>query len=379
MNPVTGPFPYTEVGPYHNLNAVRYRQAKPYNLPLAYRMERAAGWRSSKGRSLYGGEYESTREKAVSWSFLNMSEADRHYNAAYNHAYAKFQGQISDSAGWGENLAQFNKAREMFNSRAWQLWQFTRNMRQGRFGDAARYLRTNVPSRVSHSRALSANILEFEYGLKPLMSDIKSSAEILTSDPHPKQVKASSFDYWRDYYPSSGPGYVSRGEATCKLFVTIRSGVRVTNPNLFLAVRLGLLDVALPWKLLPFSFVVDWFVNVEQMFSSMTDLYGLELDNPHYTWKALCRATGYERTDWQEFNPETGGFFGSFVQHDTVIQTVELHRVLGLPGPSLVVKPFKGFSMQRGIQAIALVLGVLGSGEIDHKSFWGVNVPRPRK
>lgn len=337
-------------GPYSHTDRDRFTQSKPYNVPAPYRVTRVTGvdrLSNSEG-------FDSGFVKNVSFGRNSFTDYALHHAATYNAAYEKFRGMISDSAGWAENIAQAGKARTMFVNRAVQLAQFATALKHHRFGDAARILRTPTPSRASNKKAVSQNFLEYEYGLKPIISDLHGTMQVLTSDPGLRKIKASRMTIMRDDYSTYILGGFDTQKAVCRLAITLRSGVRVTNPNLFLANQLGLTDLALPWKLIPFSFVVDWFVNVEQVISSVTDDFGLTLVEPHWTW--------FTRSDLRKFTYTPYESMG--IQHSTSSTrnqvAVEMLRSTGIPGPTLIIKPFKGFSVQRGAQAIALVLAVLG-------------------
>jgi hypothetical protein len=205
--------------------------------------------------------------------------------------------------------------------------------------------------------------LEFEYGLRPLCSDIKNSLTALTETEF-EVTKIRGRASERFVYLSTLAGgfgsnpkysYYQRKRAEATLTITCRAKVRITNPNLFLASQLGLIDLALPWKLIPFSFIVDWLVNVEQVASAYTAWLGVELHDPHYT--EFIRGM-YHDFYWQNAVYSTGLSEGLNTVKEK--EQVECNRVMGLPGPVLQVKPFRGFGIERGAQAIALVLSVFG-------------------
>ena len=75
----------------------------------------------------------------------------------------------------------------------------------------------------------------------------------------------------------------------------------ITNPNLLLANRLGLVNpLSVAWELVPFSFVVDWFSGVGNVLDGYTDLLGLSVVDTYSVRYLRGRVTGsyYER-----FNP----------------------------------------------------------------------------
>lgn len=350
--PITGPFISYPTGSFATMRRSSYRQKPPYNLPLDfsyYRYFGIAKWGSTWGSS------GSVKQA----DFGSSTFADKAQTLAftYNQAYSRFKAQVSDSAGWAENLAQINKTRRSIIDRSVQLGSFALALRKGDFNRAAKVLRTPIPSGVSHRKAASQNFLEWEYGVKPLISDLQSSIKILTSDPGSRPIRSkasgrcSQYRNTFQYLPNKNWSRVYEA-TTARLDITLRGNVRITNPNLFLANQLGILDVALPWKLIPFSFVVDWFINVEQVLSSATDWYGLSLEQAHRTvfWQgvSLVRSSGW--------NEASKNYSYTIIDRDFC----ECDRILGVPSPTLVIKPFRGFSLNRGAQAISLVLAVFG-------------------
>ena len=261
-----------------------------------------------------------------------------------------------------ENIAQMSKTRKTIVERSVQLATFASALRRADFVKAAKALRTPIPSKVSNRKAAAQNYLEWEYGVKPVMSDLHNSLQTLVS--HPGDVTylkgSANFSASRSSFSrssNSSSTVISKEVVAVNGGITCRTGVRVVNPNLFLANQLGLIDFALPWKLVPFSFVVDWFVNVEQVISSVSDWYGLQLIGPHYTEKSSGNRKAFSGS--YSVNPTTG------LQNPPTETTwdqnsVKMDRIMGIPSPQLSVRPFKGFSLQRGAQAIALVLSVLG-------------------
>lgn len=362
--PVTGPFVADQDYPFASLTRRIHRQAMPVDRPLPYTMYYYYGKRTET--QCYSGACTTTHTKAPNFGLLNDSEGAKKLVACRNLAYERLKAQLSGSAGWAENLAQIGKTRRSIVERSVQLATFATALRKGRFGEAARVLRTPVPSGVSNRKAVSQNFLEFEYGWKPIFQDIVESADILTSFPaiHQRIVGRA-----RDRISrlSKSFSFTDNSSFTQSLFSsTVTSGfvgvhlqtiATVTNPNLFLANQLGIIDFALPWKLIPFSFVVDWFVNVEQVLSSVSDWYGVTLQDSFTT--NFTRGNENDVTRNRYWVKPSGSLDNSF-DKDFDKECVELLRTLGISGPTLAMKPFQGFSIRRGAQAIALVLNVLG-------------------
>lgn len=357
--PVTGPFNQFPSGPFEDNFRSRRRQRMPVDRPLDYKMYRFYGLRTGEFWDPGSLPVPYIPTKQADFSVTGELEYSRRKQAAFNVAYERFKSKVSDSAGWAENIAQYNKTRKSVVERSVQLANFVVALKRCDFRSAARILRTPVPSGVSNRKALSQNFLEWEYGVKPLISDLESSMKILTGDPGEQRIRGRAKDRFRTLTTSQtvSSSFFSRlyEETRWELTITIRAIVRVTNPDVALANQLGIIDLALPWKLIPFSFIVDWFVNVEQVISSVTDWYGVELQHPHWTeWR---KGSKY-RYDYIDQTYVNGNHEGHEIH--TNRESFELDRYLGIPSPTLIVKPFKGFSVERGAQAIALVLSVLG-------------------
>lgn len=373
MEPITGPVVEVSLSGIHTTDIkVRYRQKKPYNRNLPYtrqvytgsREDWTATYNAGPDNTVFVDFGHTGPVKDVSFGPQSLSDYGNRVAHATNRAIEKLKGKLSDNAGWAENIAQASSAREMFNNRAMQLWGIVRFLAgKGRNAPPAlteRYTQKRL-SVLQRAKKPSSTFLEVEYGWRPLINDLYSSASIMSSEPDILFLNASHYESWsakNDVYISLPDGGFNRSHEVqwCKLRVRAGSGFVVTNPNLFLATRLGLLDPALPWKLLPYSFVVDWFINVEQFASSVTDWFGLTLLEPYHTTIARAyRKLNYNTASKSLIVPgfDTGNGYVENV-------AIEMSRELGLPSVTLIVKPFRGFSVERGLQAISLVITGLG-------------------
>lgn len=345
---MSGPFVESSTQPFADVYKARYRQVPPYDHPLPYIYRYTFGRQTNR---LTG-----TQSKSANWSLQTAMSATEKA-AIYNEAYAKLVDKLGDSAGWAENIAQAGSARAMFNNRAVQICRGMLALKQCRFKEVARIIRSPVPSRVSNKKSLSQNILEWEYGWKPLLSDLDSSVKIILSDPSPTTIKGRKRRPWQFHQISRSEDSTYRNVRDNTqdgwYAVELGCGVRISNPNTFLAKQYGLIDIALPWKLLPFSFVVDWFVNVEQTMSSCTDWFGVTRTDSYNT----VLAKGNRVETFTSYNKQLQRFSQSTILEQ---DSVYCERALGFSGPTLIVRPFRGFSLERGIQAIALTIAVLG-------------------
>lgn len=305
------------------------RQGKPYNLNLGWISRRYEWVSSSDGNGSYGGGL-GFYTNVHTWS--------------YNKAYEKLVSQLNNNSMWAVNLAEQNQSLNMIINRAHMLREFIRDLRKLRFAEAAATLRFyTVPKGVSKSKSLANNFLEYHFGWEPLLNDIYAAVETFL-DPHlpgyrPVRGKGSARD--GTHVAPDYANFVSGGTTRESSKTTIGCDIAITNHNARLATELGLVNpLSVAWELVPFSFVVDWFVNVGQVLSSYTDFAGLQTSGEFVTTLDVNYST-------------TLTYFG----YESNYVTVLCSRSVGsIPGPTLKVKQFKGLSPVRGITAIALLV-----------------------
>lgn len=291
-----------------------------------------------------GADYVSTNTPPAYHS--SQSLWDRLYAAAYE----KFAGKVkAESAELGATLAQWSEARSMVIDRAAKLVQ---GFKAARRGDTKRLksLWGRGAGVREGLRKQGGNVLEYSFGWAPLVGDLASAVEVFGKGIPPPYVKAG---HKYAYKISTGwvdLGAVLRNDARqISLQWTLRAKIRVTNPNALLLNELGLANPAtVLWEVVPWSFVVDYFVNVSDFLGSFTDFLGLELMDQNKT--IFIRETGQSAGKWDT------GYSQSYSPYRYTWERTYVQRSLGIPGPSLVVRLPWRMSMQRASTSIALLL-----------------------
>lgn len=216
-----------------------------------------------------------------------------------NEVYSKFVGKLhSGSADLGVTFASWGQTAQMLQDRLEKLNDFFSLRRVSRRRRRRRPQREDRFSR----RALASDVLEGEFGWVPLVKDIH--AALVTAcgkNAVPSTwVRASSGFTRYDVYDDGGTFPRTRQTKSGSGRVTYAAAVAVTNPNLWLLNRLGLINpLTVAWDRVPWSFVVNMFVNVNQIIGSLSDTVGLTLSGVNVT--RSCRILREQQIWWKDF------------------------------------------------------------------------------
>lgn len=177
----------------------------------------------------------------------------------------------STEAQIGEALAESRKSYRMVYDSGRTLLEAALAVKQRRIRDAWRILRDDR----SVVRRGADLYLQYKYGWKPLMSDIHKANELLRQDLK-KGIMISGYGSAREGVSAlskvdrtrQGDGYRS---CRVKLY-----GI-VLDPYKHLADQMGLTNpLSLAWALVPYSFVVDWFLPVGRVLDAMQEPKGVK-------------------------------------------------------------------------------------------------------
>lgn len=372
MQPVTGPST-SEVGgvgpddpitnPFYDYR-VGYKQKPPYNLPLVYerRVGEVMSYSHTPPLAPTGGRWAGAGDL---WAARVPYSAQLH-----NAAYEKFRSKVSERAQLGVTLAELDQAVAMIRLRATQLVQFGRAVLRRDFKAASRAVGynpyTNQPP--NPKKRVGEIWLEYWLGWSATVADLHAAAEVLTGDIPMGVVRAQqkSGSIILDMVtPTEGSNplaehpYAMTWKSYDRVFanavVRLQGNVRVVNPNLFLANQLGLANpLSVLHELIPFSFVVEWFINFGQVISSLSAWYGLELTETFTTQFVYGTRHWYQSStsrywDGNQYVPTTP------VLRVTQAKFAHVRRLMGISGPSLSLRPFRPFGWQRMMTAMSLL------------------------
>lgn len=260
---------------------------------------------------------------------------------AFNRAYEKFVQKMHSNVSLGQSLAERRKTADSLVRRIGTLAKAYKSLRRGRF---RAFLNTlDVPPKEKHrgvvrirARQASAYWLEYWFGWAPLVKDVYNAVELLDSEYPLLTVVGSA--------GSRVVGNVSSPANPVNMISAVRisAQVEVKNEMLYRANQYGVINPALvAWELVPFSFLVDWFIPVGNYLRSFTDFVGLSVKKASTTY--YIKGTGeYRNTSGTTLYAKAWG--------------VAVKRVRGIAKPSVTWHVPLRLSVTRAATAISLLI-----------------------
>lgn len=182
----------------------------------------------------------------------------------------------------GNALAESKKTVEQIATAALTLFRAYRYARKGYWKAVERELGLNGSGKVLYGQFPANRWLEYQYGWKPLMSDIHDAYGLIRGDLNVQKFlvygKGSSkrssnvSNTLRD--PSAGITYRRIWDAEQVTFTRLVG--ELSSVRWHQAAQVGLINpLSIAWEVVPFSFVVDWFMPVGNVLEALTARAGL--------------------------------------------------------------------------------------------------------
>lgn len=298
-------------------------------------------------------------------SLLRDPSYDSFSIAVHNKCVSKLQADIAKSDfNLAVSGAEASKTVQHIANTAGRVLRAAVALKKGRLGDAYRALGHEVGmKRLPKSKKVRSNAasywLELQYAWGPLLSDIHGACQALATRLNEPKVPIfyaesrsgqQSFNQVR--YRSGDSSWSIDTHLEIKLKEVCRIGVyyRIRNGNIVQAARLGLTNPALVvWELVPFSFVVDWFLPVGNFLSQLSAYHGLEFVQGYRTqyFKEIALHDGSNKA---QMRISGSSFWSSYRQRRT--------QLTDFPTAHLLIKD--PFSVGHGVTTLALLNQVLG-------------------
>lgn len=237
--------------------------------------------------------------------------------------------------------------------------------KKGNLGQAAKHLGIGKPSQ-STTKNMASNWLALQYGWRPLLNDIYGTCEALAQSKFPPilkfraRTKVSDSKLHYEQYESSSWGKLTQDEIGYESHAEIMLAYNMGNDINRSMSQLGISNPAtIAWELMPWSFVIDWFLPVGKFINSIGFDAGLvfrmgyetQFTKNNWVITAATKATDFTGG----YNLRTVYLGGIIVQTSNVMFTRK--RLLGPPAISL--PQFKNpLSLEHSANAFALLKSV---------------------
>lgn len=180
---------------------------------------------------------------------LNGPSWERSRN--YNAALSKLNDRVRDTADWAEDLARPKEARDLFDLK--------RNVK-----------RLANQSKKNALKGLASGFLQFKYGWQPLLGNVYDTANALMQRAYEGAWIDAGYTVPMDRTyrtPNMACGatgiddqfvtHTDTGKQGCRIYIKVKpmSGLNLSDFTTLNPLYLG-------WNLIPWSFVVDWFIDV---------------------------------------------------------------------------------------------------------------------
>nr|QDH87443.1 MAG: hypothetical protein H3BulkLitter171541_000002 [Leviviridae sp.] len=306
----------------------------------------------------------------IDYSNPSSSDAPR----AVNNAYSKFKDSAIDSAQNANNFLEMGQAFSSIAKHASTLVSAANAAKRLDVGGVAKALGVKLSgsreNRIKKRAKQASDLwLEYHFGWEPLVQDIGTSIDVAQgtgkASPHEttriSQSSSSDFNEHISLDHDYGGGLTDMGfisthvKNSCRMYAKVST----SNPNAALANQMGFVNpLSVAWEAVPFSFVVDWFTNVGQCLSAMTDFVGFDLKDAGTVTvmrKSVSRALVRTYAKGYPNEPNTPNSGTSSWKASSFV----LNRTPGIAGPTLQLNSTKPLGAARGATAISLLCQTL--------------------
>ncbi len=263
--------------------------AQTYNGP---RTERDARGHDNFTRACFSGTLSTQTGPAVSIGY-KLSD---HIGEVSNRLLSKVRNREIDL---GVSLGEY---RETASFVAGAMVKTAKSFKQLKRGDVSGALQTLTGKRNNRwddiPGAASNTWLAYSYGLKPLINDVSDAVKVLEKglrDPSRPIVVRSSMTKSVSGFATNYGHYHDRIKGSVR--VSGKVEFWIDNPSLYTLEQVGFVNpLSVAWELVPFSFVVDWFIPVGEFLTSVVPPQGVAFvggytayrgDGTHVGWTTI--------------------------------------------------------------------------------------------
>jgi len=291
-----------------------------------------------------------------------LPAADEPYDPnVFNDAIAKVYDRVRGSADLSVDLLQGKQALQMLSSTA-ALVRQVKSFDPFKLAQYYAGFQKNIREGRKLTRGVGSKWLEFQYGWKPLAQTIYDSAvELQTQRPPVMRITERAKGKNSSSLSSQGPynGGSVQLETSSRCLVQCEFGVNASSLNL-LSNFTSVNPVSIAWELTPYSFVVDWFLDIGGYMRSFESsvLNGSNFRGGFITETYQVRMTGKEIRSFNTFDKTVS------VSYEASSVTSGKRRTLLLSAPTPRIPQFKnGLGSGRLLNAASLLSQHLNGGK----------------
>lgn len=261
--------------------------------------------------------------------------------------HSKLQDILGERAEIGTTLAEYSSAVQMVTSATTRLGTAALALKKGQFRKFLGALNAKPLPKHRHWVRSSPKIastlwIEYWFGWSPTINDIQTAGRILDSDPPvgslPFEVRTGCEWVAKKGAGPSWPAY----DIAAKSFAKAGGKYQLVNPNLALAQSMGVLNpLTIVVNVTAWSWLLGWFVNLNQWVDSLTAFAGYKFTDTYVT-----RFTTFKGSKRWDFGPT------NYADYD--VQGMLTVRELRLPVVRLHFKKFS-LSLTRAATAVSLL------------------------
>jgi hypothetical protein len=203
--------------------------------------------------------------------------------------------------------------------------------------------------------------LALRYGWLPLVQDTYNSVEVVKRAWDRKgnwytakasaSVQLPKVAWTRNSAYSHGP--ILQYESTRFLRGSAKIVYGVGDSGLSSLSSLGITNPAsLAWELLPYSFVVDWFLPIGQFISSLDYTLGLFFKYGYRTYKSNATVTSRVQTSHVVSGDITANWSGGSGKGDIMVLQRQRYEAFPCPPPPVLKNPFSPTHMANGLSLL---------------------------
>lgn len=198
--------------------------------------------------------------------------------------------------------------------------------------------------------------LEYSYGWVPLVSDVYDAIEFQKKNAPTARIRKKIRSGQTFSYETSQPDLRSTVRTTHLIktphFAAAGAKVRIEDAGWAFLNQFDISNpLSLTWELLPYSFVVDWFIPIGDFLRIQNSLAGVTLVNPYSVSKTLIKYDCTVRIVPDNLLPEIWQV--DYSEANAYSEYVWKHRLPNIPMPSLTT--MVKLDISKAISALALL------------------------